>query len=88
MDVVGGCNIKHFYGSQALSIFIMPPSIEELRNRLESRGTDSIETINARIAKAEQEMTYAPQFDVIIKNDNLEEAKEKAIKVVTEFLGK
>lgn len=86
VDVVGGCNIKKHYGNQALSIFVEPPSIEELRCRLEKRGTDSPEVIESRIAKAEYEMTYAPQFDVIIKNDNLEEAKARALKVVKDFL--
>lgn len=88
VDVVGGCNIKKYYGDKALSVFIEPPSIEELRERLIKRGTDSLEVIEARIEKAEHEMTFAPQFDVIIKNDNLEEAKAKALKVVTDFLAK
>jgi guanylate kinase len=88
VDVVGGCNIKKYYGDKALSIFIEPPSIEELRCRLEKRGTDSPDVIEARIEKAEQEMAYAPRFDVIIKNDNLEEAKAKTLKTVTEFLNK
>lgn len=88
VDVVGGCNIKKYYGDKALSIFIQPPSIQELRNRLEKRGTDSPEVIDARVAKAEQEMTYASQFDIIIKNDNLEEAKAMALKIVTQFLNK
>lgn len=86
VDVVGGCNIKKYYGDKALSIFVEPPSISELRNRLISRGTDSPEIIDARVAKAEYEMTFASQFDVIIKNDNLEEAKAKALQVVKEFL--
>ncbi|MDR2950040.1 MAG: guanylate kinase [Prevotella sp.] len=88
VDVVGGCNIKKYYGDKALSVFIEPPSVEELRERLIKRGTDSLEVIEARIEKAEHEMTFAPQFDVIIKNDNLEEAKAKALKVVTDFLAK
>ncbi len=86
VDVVGGCNIKKYYGDKALSIFVEPPSISELRNRLVSRGTDSPEIIEARVAKAEYEMTFASEFDVIIKNDNLEEAKAKALQVVKEFL--
>lgn len=86
VDVVGGCNIKKYYGEKALSIFVEPPSISELRNRLISRGTDSPEIIDARVAKAEYEMTFASEFDVIIKNDNLEEAKAKALQVVKEFL--
>lgn len=88
VDVVGGCNIKKYYGDKALSIFIQPPSIEELRSRLENRGTDAPEVIESRIAKAEYEMTFASQFDVIIVNDDLEKAKAKALKAVTEFLSK
>jgi guanylate kinase len=86
VDVVGGCNIKKYYGDRALSVFIEPPSIEELRNRLINRGTDSPELIESRVAKAEFEMQFAPQFDVVIKNDDLKEAKAKALKVVTDFL--
>ena len=86
VDVVGGCNIKQFYNDKALSIFVKPPSIEELRNRLEKRNTDSVEVIDARIAKAEEEMTFAQRFDVIINNDNLEEAKTKVLEIVTDFL--
>ena len=88
VDVVGGCNIKQFYNNKALSIFVKPPSIEELRNRLEKRNTDSVEVIDARIAKAEEEMTFAQRFDVIINNDNLEEAKTKVLEIVTDFLKK
>ena len=75
VDVVGGCNIKRFYGDRALSVFIQPPSIEELRKRLEGRGTDSPETINSRIAKAEFELSYAPKFDIVVVNDQLEKAE-------------
>lgn len=88
VDVVGGCNIKKYYGDRALSVFIEPPSIQALRERLVKRGTDSPEVIESRIEKAEYEMTFAKEFDVIIKNDNLEEAKIKALKVVTDFLEK
>ncbi|MDR1881521.1 MAG: guanylate kinase [Prevotella sp.] len=88
VDVVGGCNIKKYYGDKALSIFIEPPSVGELRCRLEKRGTDSPEVIEARIAKAEHEMAFAPRFDVVIHNDDLEEAKAKALKAVTDFLEK
>ena len=75
LDVVGGCNIKKYYGERALSIFVQPPSIEELRCRLTGRGTDDPEVIECRIAKAEYEMTFAPQFDRVIVNDDLETAK-------------
>lgn len=88
VDVVGGCNIKKYYGDKALSIFVEPPSVEELRRRLESRGTDSPEVINDRVAKAAHEMTFASQFDKIIINDNLDEAKAQALKIVSEFLSK
>lgn len=86
VDVVGGCNIKKYYGSKALSVFIEPPSIEELRKRLVNRGTDSPEVIEQRVAKAEYEMTFASNFDVVIVNDNLEEAKRKALDIVSQFL--
>ncbi len=86
VDVVGGCNIKRFYGDRALSVFIQPPSIEELRKRLEGRGTDSPETINSRIAKAEFELSYAPKFDLIVVNDELEKAEAQALEAIREFL--
>lgn len=88
VDVVGGCNIKKYYGDRALSVFVEPPSIEALRTRLENRGTDSPEIIESRIAKAEYEMTFAPQFDVVIHNDSLEHAKAETLKVVSDFLRK
>ncbi len=87
VDVKGGINIKKFYGDEALSLFIQPPSVEELRRRLEGRGTDTAEAIEQRLAKAEYEMTFAPQFDRIIVNDNLETAKQEALQVVKAFLG-
>lgn len=86
VDVVGGCNIKDFYGKQALAVFVEPPSIEALRQRLVNRGTDSPEVINDRVAKAEYEMTFAPKFDIVIRNENLEEAKARALSVIQEFL--
>ena len=88
VDVVGGCNIKQFYGDRALSVFIQPPSIEELRKRLEGRGTDAPEVIESRIAKAEYELSFAPKFDVVIVNDDLDTAKAEALKVIREFLQK
>lgn len=88
VDVVGGCNIKKFYGKQALSLFIQPPSINELERRLKNRGTDSDEVIANRIAKASYELGFAPKFDEIIVNDNLEKAKEKALHVIQEFLNR
>lgn len=88
VDVVGGCNIKKYYGSKALSIFIKPPSVEMLRSRLISRGTDSPEVIEARVEKAEYELTFASQFDVVIMNDELEKAQAEALQIVKEFLNK
>lgn len=86
VDVVGGCNIKRFYGERALSVFIQPPSIEELRKRLEGRGTDSPETIESRIAKANFELGFAPKFDLVIVNDNLETAEAQALEAIRNFL--
>ncbi|MDR0430886.1 MAG: guanylate kinase [Tannerellaceae bacterium] len=86
VDVVGGCNIKEYYGDRALSIFIQPPSIDELRARLERRGTDAPEVIESRIDKAEYEMSFAFRFDKVIVNDNLEEAKAETLRVVKNFL--
>lgn len=86
VDVVGGCNIKQFYGDRALSIFIQPPSIEELRKRLVGRGTDAPDVIESRVAKAAYELTFAPKFDKIIINDDLEKAKAEALQVITQFL--
>ena len=83
---MGGCNIKRFYGNRALSVFIQPPSIEELRKRLEGRGTDSPETIDKRIAKAEFELSYAPKFDLIVVNDQLEKAEAQVLEAIREFL--
>jgi guanylate kinase len=87
VDVVGGCNIKKYYGERALSLFIQPPCIDELRRRLIGRGTDTPEVIESRIAKAEYELSFAPKFDKIIINDDLETAKAHALKVIKEFLG-
>lgn len=86
VDVVGGCNIKKFYGNRALSVFIQPPSVEELRSRLIGRATDSPEVIESRIAKAEFELGFADKFDVVIVNDDLEKAKAEALKVIKDFI--
>ena len=86
VDVVGGCNIKKFYGERALSVFIQPPSVEELRKRLVGRGTDAPEVIESRVAKAEYELGFASRFDTVIVNDDLETAKAEALKVITQFL--
>ena len=87
VDVKGGCNIKQYYGNRALSIFIQPPSVEELRRRLEGRATDAPEVINDRIARAAYELTFAPKFDRVVVNDDLDKAKEETLAIVKEFLG-
>lgn len=86
VDVKGGVNIKKFYGGRALSIFVQPPSVEELRRRLNGRGTDAPEVIVQRLAKANYELTFAPQFDHIVVNDNLEKAEQEVYKLVSDFL--
>ncbi len=86
VDVVGGLNIKKFYGNDALAIFITPPSVEELEKRLKKRSTETEEKINTRIAKAKKEMEFAGQFDVIIVNDVLSTALADAEKAVARFL--
>ena len=86
VDVKGGLNIKKYYGDRAMSIFIQPPSVEELRRRLEGRGTDTQEAIENRLAKAGYEMTFAPQFDHIVVNDDLNQAKAETLRLVEAFL--
>ena len=86
VDVKGGVNIKKYYGDEALSIFIQPPSIGELRRRLEGRGTDSPEVIDQRIARAEFELTFAEKFDTIVVNDDLATAEADALAIVQDFL--
>lgn len=86
VDVKGGCNIKNYYGDRALGVFIQPPSIEELRNRLTGRGTDAPEVIEDRIARASFELTFAPKFDKVVINDDLDKAKAEALKIVKDFL--
>ena len=86
VDVKGGVNLKKYFGDKALSVFIQAPSIEELRRRLVSRGTDSEEEIEKRVGKAAEEMTYADKFDHILVNDDLETAFAESEKVVDDFL--
>lgn len=86
VDVKGGINIKKFYGERALSIFIQPPSVEELRKRLNGRGTDAPEVIEQRLAKANYELTFAPQFDHIVVNDDLSKAEQEVYELVSKFL--
>jgi guanylate kinase len=86
VDVKGGVNIKKFYGDKALSLFIQPPSINELRKRLEGRATDAPEVIDQRIARAEFELSFADKFDKIVINDKLEYAEADALEVIKTFL--
>ena len=86
LDVKGGCNIKRFYGDRALSIFIQPPSIDALRQRLVGRATDAPEVIEDRLARASYELTFAPQFDRVVVNDDLDKAKAETLVIVREFL--
>lgn len=86
VDVIGGLKLKEVFGSKAVSIFIQPPGIDELKKRLIHRGTDSPAEIEMRIAKAEKEVTRAGDFDIIIVNDNLERAREEALKRCTAFI--
>ena len=86
VDVKGGVNIKKHYGDEAMSIFIQPPSIDELRRRLEHRATDAPEVIDQRIARAAFELTFADKFDKIVINDKLDQAKADALKLVQDFI--
>lgn len=85
IDVKGGLNVKRQY-PDALSIFIQPPSIDVLRERLIGRGTDSIETINQRVNKAEYELSFAPQYDKSVVNDNLNEAVAQTTSIILEYI--
>ena len=87
VDVKGGGNVKKHYGDKALSIFIQPPSIAALRQRLEHRATDAPEVIDQRIARAEFELSFAKQFDKIVINDILDYAKADTLALVKDFLG-
>lgn len=86
IDVQGGLNVKKIYGDRALTLFIQPPSIERLRERLERRGTDAPEVIERRLAKAETELSFAPNYDAVVVNDDLEEACRDAARVIEDFL--
>ena len=88
VDVKGGVNIKKFYGDEALSIFIQPPSVNELRRRLEARATDAPDVIDQRIARAEFELTFADKFDKVVVNDILEYAEADALSAIQQFLAK
>jgi guanylate kinase len=86
VDVVGGLNIKKIYGNEALAVFIMPPSVEDLKKRLQNRSTEPKEKINMRIDKAKKEIEFAGRFDVVIVNDQLEDALKDAEKIISGFL--
>jgi len=88
VDVMGGINLKRIFGDDACSIFVMPPSIEELRRRLVNRATDAPEVIDRRVAKAEFELTKAPEFDHVVVNDDLAAAIECTANIITEFLAR
>ena len=88
VDVMGGINLKRIFGDNACSIFIQAPSVEALRERLIGRGTDSMETIEKRIAKAEFELSKAPEFDHVVVNDNLEKAVADTKAVINDFLAR
>jgi len=88
VDVKGGISLKNEFGTNAIAIFIMPPSVTELENRLVKRGTDTPEKIRIRVEKANNELKLANQFDLIIVNHQLDKAKEEALKIVTSFLGR
>jgi guanylate kinase len=86
IDVSGGLRIKHKFPEETLAVFVKPPSVDELKRRLKERSTESDDKINMRIAKASVELATAPQFDKIIKNYDLDTAKEDAYQLVKEFL--
>jgi guanylate kinase len=88
VDVVGGLNIKKHYGDQALAVFVMPPSLDHLRRRLEHRSTETLEAMQGRLIKAEKELKVADQFDALLLNDDLRNAFVKAEKLVADFLSK
>jgi guanylate kinase len=86
VDVAGGLNIKKLYGENALLVFIQPPSIEELQNRLEKRGTDTLEIIKDRISKATYELSLASQYDKVVINNDLEQAVEEIVLIIKKFI--
>lgn len=86
VDVVGGLNIKKMYGNQAIAIFIKPPSLAELKERLTNRNTDSEDVIKTRLHKAEEEISYSPKFDFIVTNDKLEVAIDETERLLNSFL--
>ena len=87
IDVKGGVNLKRIFGDNAFSVFVKPPSVEELRRRLVGRGTDTPEAIEKRVAKAEEELKYEPKFDRVLENDRLEQTLAEAEEIVNTFVG-
>jgi guanylate kinase len=87
VDVKGGVNLKHYFGDDALSVFVMPPSIDELKNRLKNRKTENEESLQKRIKRAGEELTYAPRFDVTVVNDDLQKAVNEVKQHVAGFIG-
>ena len=83
---VGGINIKKYFGEQALSIFVAPPSIEELKNRIELRGTETAKSLQKRLDKAAEEIAQLNAFDIVIVNDDLDTARQELMKKVSVFL--
>jgi len=88
LDVLGGIDVKKMYGKKALALFIQPPSVETLRQRLLSRGTDSIEDINNRVDRAVYELSFADQYDCCVVNDVLDDAVEQTREIITNFISK
>ncbi len=88
VDVLGGLNLKRSFKEKALSVFIMPPSIEELKNRLIKRGTETSESLNKRLEKATYELTFVNNFDKVIVNDNLKQSIKQSYQVIAAFLKK
>ena len=86
IDVKGGLNIKKYFGENALAIFVEPPTVQELENRLRKRGTETEESLRKRVEKAEYELSFAPKFDKIILNDNLDDARAEMLQTIREFL--
>jgi guanylate kinase len=86
VDVVGGKNLKNIFGTNAIAIFIMPPSVRELENRLVKRGTDTPDKIRIRIEKAAEELKLVDQFDKVVVNHHLDKAKEEAFQIISSFL--
>ena len=86
VDVKGGLNIKKYFGDKALAIFVEPPTVQELENRLRKRGTETEESLRKRVEKAEYELSFAPRFDKIILNDDLEVARAEMLQTIRQFL--